>query len=263
MVNTQDKNGQKITPRLEQNLNDFMKSLSDALMHITALEVNTMVVEQITANKFIPWQVYRDVYPISREYLEGRGIHKSLRDRYLSLRQQLEIEYCLILTEDNPTAIQDCRILTDPTVSLEDIQTQLPNPVNPAATPTEIRTIQNLLDDGRFLRPLRKIGELKAALDNQNKALTTTDTPQSTDTQKGLTTDLIYAQTIVQLDGDIINRFDKQLLDSEYKELILQLHQEGVRAGDTQWRGLLEFLVNLVQSMLVQGGSIKSLLGRN
>ena len=256
MLVKQNRNNQSASPRIEKNLKDFMKSLSDVLLDITALEVNTMVVEQITGNKFIPWQVYRDVYPISRQYLERKGVDESLRDRYLSLRKQLEIEYCLLLTEENPAAIRDTRILTDPSVTLDQIETQLPNPLNPSATPTEIRAIQDLLDDGRFLRTLRKIAELKAALDNRNKALFQNHADGLEDVDEELVSDLIYAQTIIQLDGDIINRFNKRLFDSKYQDVILQIHQEGVITGDKQWRGLLEFIVNMVQSMLARPVSI-------
>ena len=263
MVKAQGRNGKSITPRLEKNLQNFLKSLSNVLTDITALEVNTMVVEQITGNKFIPWQVYRDVYPISREYLETLGVHHSLRSRYLSLRKQLEIEYCLLLTEDNPTAIQNCRILTEPNATLDEIQTQLPNPLNLGDNPGEVKKINHLLDDGRFLRSLRKIGELKAALDNRNKALNKSEAAASENAQEDVTTDLIYAQTIIQLDGDIINRFHKQLLEHEHKDIILTIHKEGVSEGDRQWRGILEFIVNLVQSMLVQSGSIKNFLTSN
>ncbi|MGB3205806.1 MAG: hypothetical protein WBB28_12520 [Crinalium sp.] len=256
MLVRQNKNNQSAAPRIEKNLKDFMKSLSDVLLDITALEVNTMVVDQITGNKFIPWQVYRDVYPISREYLKRNGVDESLRDRYLSLRKQLEIEYCLLLTEENPSAIRDTRILTDPSVTLDQIETQLPNPLNPSATPTEIRAIQDLLDDGRFLRTLRKIAELKAALDNRNKALAQNRTEKLEYLDGDLVSDVIYAQTVIQLDGDIINRFNKQLFDSKYQDVILQIHQEGVITGDKQWRGLLDFIVNMVQSMLARPVSI-------
>ena len=256
MLVRQNRNNQSASPRIEKNLKDFMKSLSDVLLDITALEVNTMVVEQITGNKFIPWQVYRDVYPISRQYLERKGVDESLRDRYLSLRKQLEIEYCLLLTEENPSAIRDTRILTDPSVTLDQIETQLPNPLNPSATPTEIRAIQDLLNDGRFLRTLRKIAELKAALDNRNKALSQNRSEGLEYLDEDLVSDLIYAQTVIQLDGDIINRFNKRLFDSKYQDVILQIHQEGVITGDKQWRGLLEFIVNMVQSMLARPISI-------
>jgi len=248
------------TPRLQRNLQGFLDSLSDVLVDITALEVNTMVVEQITGNKFIPWQAYRDIYPISLEYLVSRGIHASLRDRYLSLRKQLEIEYCLLLIDHNPTALQDCPILTNPTLSLDDIETKLPNPLDSGATAAEIKNIHDLLDNSRFLRSLRKIFELKAALDNRNRLL---NDPSATLNHSALPTDLIYAQTIIQLDGEIINRFDKQVLENEHKDLLLKIHKDGVMAGEIQWRGLLRFVVNLAQSILVKQSTLKDVFNRN
>jgi hypothetical protein len=41
--------------------------------------------------------------------------------------------------------------------------------------------------------------------------------------------------------------------------VILQIHREGVTAGEKQWRGLLEFIIGLVQTTL-QRGSGKDLL---
>jgi len=261
VVKAQDRNTTRnsITPRLQQNLNDFLQSLSDVLVDITALEVNTMVVDQITGHKFIPWQVYRDVYPISQQYLEHKGIHPCLRDRYLSLRKQLEIEYCLILVESDPTFMQDCRILRDPTVNLDEIQSLLPNPLNLSTSPAEVRKINHLLEDGRFLRSLRKIAELKAALDRRNAALNNCQETNPQEFEEALSTDLIYAQTVIQLDGDIINRFHKRLLEHDHKEIILQIHQEGVISGEKQWRGILDFIVGLVESMLTQRPMMKNL----
>jgi fructosamine-3-kinase len=51
--------------------------LGEVLIDITALEVNTMVVERITGDKFIAWEAYRDIYPISQDYLEQQEIHES------------------------------------------------------------------------------------------------------------------------------------------------------------------------------------------
>jgi len=265
--NQQDKSSKKkenSTPRLQRNLQGFMNSLSDVLIDITALEVNTMVVEQITGNKFIPWQAYRDIYPISGAYLGSRNIHPSLSDRYLSLRKQLEIEYCLILTEKNPAALKDCPILLEPTISIDDIPTKLPNPLNSGASAAEIKKIHDLLDNGRFLRSLRKIFELKSALDNRNQALNTRESAlPETNSHTALPTDLIYAQTIIQLDGEIINRFDKQVLEHEHRDLLLKIHKDGVMAGEIQWRGLLRFVVNLAQSVLVRHGASKDWFNQN
>ncbi|PSB02716.1 hypothetical protein [Merismopedia glauca] len=219
----------------------FVQSLTDTLSELTAVEVNTMVVDDITPNKFIPWEVYRDIYPISKQYLDRQGIHKSLRQQYLHLRKQLEIEYCLYLKENDPTILQDSRILTDPTVSIEQIETRLPNPLNPGISSQEVNKINELLHNGRLLRTLRKIGELKVSLDRQNQMLNSSDNAPTLDSN------IIYVQTITQIDGEITNRFHQQFLNHQHKDLIFQLHQEAVTMGDRQWQGLVEFTVKLLQ----------------
>lgn len=251
------------TPNLSRNLNQFLQSLGEVLVDITALEVNTMVVEQITGDKFIAWEAYRDIYAISQEYLEQQEIHESLRPRYLELRKNLELEYTLLLTDPtsefyDPRVLESARqanqILTDPTVEMHEIQTRLPDPVRPT-NPEEIVKAQKVLNDSRFLRSLRKISELKAALDNRNKALWKKQDEQpgyveSDALNKAVKTDMIYAQTVIQLDGDVINRYSQAIFDHPHRDLILQIHKEGVTAGEKQWRGLLEFIIGLVQTTL-------------
>lgn len=250
-------------PSLERTMTDFMQSLGDVLLDITALEVNTMVVERISGDKFIPWKTYRDIYPISYRYLSELGINETLRDRYIDLRRSLELEYTLLLTNPNsdfydPSVLADVKddfqILTDPNVEMHEIKTRLPDPVSPT-NPQQILQVQKLLDDGGFLRSLRKMGELKAALDNRNASLQKQeDELPSTVKQEAIAnlvkTDIIYAQTVIQLDGDVINRYSKEIFDHPHKDLILQIHSEGVSTGERQWRGLLEFIINLVQNSL-------------
>jgi hypothetical protein len=259
-------NSRGVTPSLERNLDEFLKSLGDVLIDITALEVNTMVVEQITGEKFIPWEAYRDIYAISEVYLEQQGIHKSLCDRYIKLRKNLELEYTLLLTDPTSefydqtvvnSAREDDQILTDPTLELPELQTRLPDPIKPSSL-EEILKVRKVLSDSRFLRSLRKMSELKTALDCRNKALHRKQDEQpgyakSDVLQKAVTTDIIYAQTVIQLDGDIINRYSQEIIDHPHRDVILQLHREGVTAGEKQWRGLLEFIIGLVQASLQRG----------
>jgi hypothetical protein len=259
-------NSRGVTPSLERNLDEFLKSLGDVLIDITALEVNTMVVEQITGEKFIPWEAYRDIYAISEVYLEQQGIHKSLCDRYIKLRKNLELEYTLLLTDPTSefydqtvvnSAREDDQILTDPTLELHELQTRLPDPIKPSSL-EEILKVRKVLSDSRFLRSLRKMSELKTALDCRNKALHRKQDEQpgyakSDVLQKAVTTDIIYAQTVIQLDGDIINRYSQEIIDHPHRDVILQLHREGVTAGEKQWRGLLEFIIGLVQASLQRG----------
>ena len=251
------------TSGLNRNLNEFLQSLGEVLIDITALEVNTMVVEQISADKFVAWEAYRDIYPVSLEYLEQQGIHESLRDRYLELRKTLELEYALLLSDPSSefydpnvldSAQEDHSILTDPTLEFHHFQTRLPNPISPSH-PEEILRAQRVLRNCRFLRCLRKVRELQVALDNRNQALHRHQAEQPGSVKpevlrKAVTTDLIFAQTVIQLDGDVINRYAQEILDHPHRDVILHIHKEGVMAGEKQWRGLLEFLVGLVQASL-------------
>ncbi len=245
----------KGTPRdVNRSVDEFLHALSDVLTEVTALEVNTMVVERITGDKFLPWETYRDIYPISEEYLEQQGIHESLRDRYLEFRKTLELEYVLLLSDPtselyNPDEASDRPILTEPNAELRQLPTYLPNPSE------EMLTVRHLLRNSRFRRSLRKISELKTALDNRNAVLLAqpADSGESSRQPQKVKTDIIYAQTVLQLDGDIINRYAREILESPYRETILHVHQTGVSAGEKQWRGLLELIIGIVQSSLPRG----------
>ena len=67
------------------------------LENITAIEISTVIVEEIVDETFIPWEVYQALFYLSRPYLEQLAIDISLENRYLQLRRQLELAYCLLL----------------------------------------------------------------------------------------------------------------------------------------------------------------------
>jgi len=267
-------------------LDNLVKSVRTLLDDITALEVNTMVVEQITGAKFNAWKTYQEIYSINdKDYFDIKNIPEegaqgqNLRQRYKSLFEQLEREYFYILLDNyldpdsefyNP---QDDRVRKyqerleylkakkGKIVESDEKYVQLAEPILPAPSPvldkkdknnkfpdgTEKSNQENwikncieirkLFNHDEFLRSLRKMAELKAALDSGDIESTRID--------------IIYAQTVMQLDGDIISRYHKQLFeeDEETKDLIIQIHKEGVIAGEKQWRGTLDFLVNLVKGI--------------
>lgn len=258
---TQD--NQSIVANLQDNFNGFFTSLGNVLTDITALEVNTMVCREITGHKFIPWETYRDMYPISEQYLAQQGIHPSLHPRYLSLRKSLELEYTLLMTDANsefydPGLVdsinEDVPILTESEVNLAQIQTKLLNPHDP----NQCRKLHKLLGNSRFVSLLRKTSELKAALDNRNKTLQDLEKQQSGDLSpqiiaKAFQTDVIYAQTVIQLDGDIFNRYSETILDHPQRDLILQIHKTSVEAGHQEWRGLFGFVFDMVRNAVDRG----------
>ena len=239
---------QKSTPNLARNLDRFLMSLDEVLIDITALEVNTMVVDYISGDKFSAWETYRSIYPISPDYLEEEGIDESLRDRYLDLRINLEQEYSLILTNPN-SEFFDPKLLNNPSPRFPKTPTRLPNPIHPK-NPEDIFKAQRLLTNCRFLRCLRKIAEIKMGLDNRNQKLLSNPANQL---DNAIITDTIYAQTIIQLDGDVINRYSQDLFHHPQREVLLELHRDGVMASEKQWRGLLEFIIGLLQVTLQRG----------
>ncbi|MEC4805853.1 MAG: hypothetical protein SAJ12_07145 [Jaaginema sp. PMC 1079.18] len=224
---------------------DFVNGLSGVLTEMTALEVNTIVVEEITGHKFIPWESYRDIYEISPNWLEQSGIHPSLRDRYLDLRRNLEREYTMLLSNPD-SALYDAQ-----TADLDRDDSLLPNPFQ-AGISGEIVRVQQLLSDSRFLRNLRKQAELKVCWDRRNRALqrlaaSRPDLPPGT-IAKAIRTDLIYAQTTIQLDGDIINRYSEDAIAHPHRDTLLRIHHDSVEAGERQWRGILGFVLEILQT---------------
>jgi hypothetical protein len=224
------------------HLQTFKQSLNQLLLEVSALEINTIIVEEIIPSHFIAWEVYRDIYPISRQYLQQRGIEGSLGHRYLDLRRKLELEYALLLTDPHSELYTPNRILpilTQPNLDWDQDQTQLPSPLD-ANNSEAIAQVQILLQQPPFLRSLRKLGELKTNLDNYHQAIQPNQ----------LGKERVFAQTIIQLDGNIINRYSQQLLKHPQQNLILTLHQKTVTAGEKQWQTLLEVLINLVKKLI-------------
>lgn len=248
-------------------LNKFVSSVQILVDDITALEVNTMVVSNITGNKFNAWEAYQEIYSIiDKDYFNIKKIPNDspLRERYVELFSQLEREYFYIIIENEQLNNRKVEQYHQRLQLLKEVKKgnivesdpqyiELARPILPAPTPVMDREnlnnqnqqdweqnrqeIRYLLSNDKFVRSLRKIAELKAALDGGDVTSTRTDT--------------IYAQTVMQLDGDIITRYHKDLfsLPEEAKKLILQVHNEGVVAGEKQWHGVLDFLINLVRDL--------------
>lgn len=264
----------KAPDKSQQILRDFSRSLGEVLIDITALEVNTMVVERIAGDKFMAWEVYRDFYRIDETWLYRDEIHESLRARYVDLRRSLEMEYVLLICDpesdlfdpstQEQTAVQQerLRVLSDPNAPLDALHTQLPNPLKPH-DPAEMQRVQALLINPKFSRSLRKMSELKAGLDNRNRSLQRLQHLNPEQAQHLIShevrTDMIYAQTIIQLDGDVINRYSTEVFDHPHRDLILSIHKESVLSGEQQWRELLGFILDLTQKTFAQLGGALSL----
>jgi hypothetical protein len=232
----------------KQKWGSFTQSLDKLLADITTIEIQTILVDEIVCNRFVSWEAYRDIYLISRSYLTEIGIHKSLFDRYLNLRLDLEREYVLMAREigsefydpkvANSPLLKNSQQLVGETYSL------LPSPMDPPDSQAMLK-VENLLKFPRFVMALRRISEVKNYLDRHNQRLL-----ESSDSWDNLAADFRYAQTTISLDGHITNSYSRNLLNHPDRETLLRFHQSGVEMGTQTWRELLLFFVRTKKSAL-------------
>ena len=217
------------------------------LENITAVEISTVIVDEIVDEIFIPWEAYQAIYYLSRFYLEQSAIDLSLHNRYLQLRRQLELAYCLLLVDTssqlyNRTLVaeitRDLGILSQQNVDWETIPTRLPEPI-PISRRQNMSAINKLLRDHQFINVLQQLNKLKSALDRRDRIL------RGSSRQNNIT-DTTYAQTSLQLNGKIINRYSQAILGRSDRNLLLQLHEQSTRTGEQQWRGLVSFVLSLI-----------------
>lgn len=219
----------------------------DLLENITTVEISTVIVEEIVDEVFIPWEVYQAVYYLSRSFLEELAIDLSLRNRYLQLRRQLELAYCLLLVDPssqlyNRTVVtqinRDLPVLSQHSVDWENIPTRLPEPI-PVRRHQNMSAVCKLLRDRQFINVLQQLNKLKSALDRRDRIL------RSSPRQHNIV-DTTYAQTSLQLNGKIINRYSQAILGRSDRNLLLQLHEQSTTTGEQQWRGLINFVLSLI-----------------
>ena len=229
-----------------KNLNSWLNSMSALLGEISTVEINTMIVDEITEDVFLPYEVYQAIYEISPSYLEELKIDSSLRDRYLKLRRQLELQYALLLTDENsslyneelaPEVIRDLPLLAQETTTWEKLPCRLP-PLIDYGSLAANKVLYQILAEPHFQTILRQMGELKASLDRRNLQL-------SQSTENNL--DLTYVQTLIQLDGKIVNRYASAIIQHPQQKEIIELHKKGIELGEKQWHKLLQFVTEIVQ----------------
>ncbi len=94
-----------------------------------------------------------------------------------------------------------------------------------------------LLDDSSFLRELRSLRELYYLVGGKEASNSTT------------IYDLISAQTIIQMDGDVMNRFHKALLQESEKDFLIKTHQTALSTGRENWNSLVKLIIESVHTL--------------
>ncbi len=220
----------------------------DLLENITAVEISTVIVEEIVDEMFIPWEVYQGIYSISRSNLEQSKIDLSLRSRYLQIRRQLELAYCLLLADPNSPLYnrtlvreikRDLPTLTRQDAEWETLPTRLPKPI-PSSRHQDMSGVNKLISDRSFINVLQQLHKRKVALDKRDRIISSSAIPNDI-------TNSTYAQTSLQLDGKIVNRYSQAILERSDRNSLLQLHEQSTTAGEHQWRGMIRFMLSLVK----------------
>lgn len=217
------------------------------LDNITTVEINTVIVHEIIDEIFIPWEAYQALYYLSRPLIEQSAIDYSLGNRYLQLRRQLELSYCLSVIDSSSTLYnrslvseikRDLPILSQPNTQWENLPTRLPEPI-PLNRQHNMSAVNQLLSNHTFVNVLRQLSKIKATLDRRNLSLGNFATPDNI-------IDTTYAQTSLQLDGKITNRYAEAILKRRDRNTLIKLHEQSTHAGEQQWRSLVKFVLSLV-----------------
>ncbi|MCC0176527.1 hypothetical protein I4641_05980 [Waterburya agarophytonicola K14] len=220
----------------------------DLWENITAVEISTVIVEEIVDEMFIPWEAYQGIYYLSRSSLAQSNIDLSLRSHYWQLRRQLELTYCLLLIDPssqlyNRTLVKEIKgdlpVLTRQDSEWSTLATRLPPPL-PSSRHQTMSAVNKLIGDRSFLNTLQQLHQRKIALDRRDRIMTSSSIPNDI-------TNSTYAQTSLQLDGKIINRYCQAILNRSDRNLLLQLHEQSTTAGEHQWRGMIRFMLSLVK----------------
>ena len=228
----------------------WLTSINSLLEDIPALEVSTTIVEEITPEVFIPWEIYQGIYQISPAYLQSRAIDPNLCDRYLDLRRRLELQYALLLVNPDSklynsrlkSEIQtDLSILAKSSPKWEDIPNRLPSPES--AKDRDQKTLHKLLQEPQFLITLRQLGKRKDKLDS--KSLNRQKIVDDDILGYKISPNITYAQTSIRIDGKISNCYSQEILklDLKNQQNIIEIHNQGILAGEKQWHNLIKFIL--------------------
>jgi hypothetical protein len=240
-------------PSLEQTkknihaaFDSLVDGLKDSVKDISALEVNTMIVSDISGLKFKPLLSYEALYRIPHKDLPENIIKDS--DDYYDDLYKGNLEYPSLNGSNTKISSKDLNIARKNHLKLRErlgeaakLATnnqdyQLPDPESVEDRPE----LHNLLENTQFIRSLRKLNELRSLAEK----------PEASDSSNVF--DNIYAQTTIQLDGDIVNCFHKRLFESmegDDRDFLIKVHLDAVNSGQKNWQSLLHLIFDMLSQI--------------
>lgn len=235
------------------SLNGFRETIKSVLEDITSLEINTIIVSNISTEKFDARDFYDKISSHVYNCEEGlQDIKKSLLERNNDLKQKKEAisdterdnyNRDLEIYKNKESQFYNPKDPNDPN-HLEQLAKARKYRANPEiqAIVKQILKLDlpkdkegKILPDALTIRLLRKLWEVEQTIVHGDR---------------------IYAQTRFQMDGDLTNRFVEDLFssgkgrfDPKMVELIFRLHHQAVENAESQWSKLIDTCVGLIKSL--------------
>jgi hypothetical protein len=248
----------KLQAHIRETVTGFVEGMKDAVNDLSALEVNTMVVSEISGLKFNPRISYRLLYDISE--LDSSGL-RHLKDRLreavceieleaatdperkqqLELQQQeLQLELQLKELQKQPQSETNLAKQNQLGKGQAKLRNELKNNLYTLPKPFQDARLDALLKNKNFVLRLRKLNELRSLLKK----------PRASETDNIY--DNIYAQTIIQLDGDVINYFHKRLFEETHTDdraFLMTIHRDAVTSGQQNWQSILHLIFDMMSQI--------------
>jgi hypothetical protein len=222
----------------------FQAVLSDILQDITRLEVNTIIVSNISTDSFDARNFYEDLMYLTpdglgvvrksldgwRKYIED---HKSRKDLSWYEDEVEQYKRSAIRYERSKQELEGLENFSSQRQERQQCYQELTDQVLKLRFPKDYRG--RIKPDASSIRFLRQLWENEQTL---------------------LHGDRIYAQTRLELDGDLTNRFVEDLLLPSHKKLdastakiILDIHFNALKNAESQWSTLIANCVGLVEKL--------------
>ncbi|MFQ3679930.1 MAG: hypothetical protein SNJ60_05425 [Pseudanabaenaceae cyanobacterium] len=222
----------------------FREAIKDALIDITTIEVTTALVDRISPVTFVA----EDFYERLQQDLACRtpAALQKWRERLAQRQQELLALQGTVEPEQQRVWQHHYTVWLRQSQHLRVLEQRLQGP---AALRQEWErfyqeasgVLYRLQPEGKPLyfgsvevAALRKLWETYTALDNGEQ---------------------IYASTHIRLEGDITERyrrelFDRQVFDEVSAQALLALHRESVARARDRWNDLVAFLLGLVERLI-------------
>ena len=233
---------------------DFKETLRDTLTDIVTLEVNSVLVSNISAtHPSDDWEYLRQTCDDLRTWFEKNKtdgvVQRPIENESIELLKKL----CGKLAPNESHIKSDNALYADVNECLKhesdylsDVQCNKRSEYR-----RHLRYLQQYLElnDKRYEE---EKGKEKKKKKEEEKKFTSRDRQQLRKLWELVGVTCIYAQTVLELDGDIVSRINDQLFTTarDNAEELMHFHSRNVEAGSNYRNGLMDTFVQIIRAIV-------------